>query len=104
MKEIKKLSELISPFVASIGKTMNVKGKFVDIYNVWTDLAKKENLPSDSILEDINKSTIFIEVNHPGSAQQIRAKANKIIQVFNRKFPTFTIKEIKVIINIFGNS
>ena len=99
MKEIKKISDLINPFISEINKKIYRENKDICIYDLWDEIIEKENLPNSSTLEDIRNSVIFVHVNHPGMAQQIRIKKFKILQAFNQKFPDMKLKNINIFID-----
>jgi Protein of unknown function (DUF721). len=96
MKEIKKLSDLLDTYISILTQRMRSRKKDVNIYNQWEIIAEKENLSFDSYLDDFKNNTLFIHVNHPGNAQQIRMKSKKIINEFNGVFPNLNVKKINI--------
>ena len=99
MKEVRKLSELLDAYISILTQRMKDRKKDLNIYNQWDVIVEKENLPSDSYLEDFKNNTLLIHVNHPGNAQQIRMKNRKIINEFNNTFPNLNVKKINIIID-----
>ena len=103
MKEIKSFSNLLKDYISILTTRMENKKKNVNIYDAWEEIVKKENLSSSSYLDDCRDNTIFIRVEHPGMAQQIKMKNNKIIKEFKDKFPNLNIKKINIIIDSVFN-
>ena len=82
MKEIKSFSNLLKDYISILTTRMENKKKNVNIYDAWEEIVKKENLSSSSCLDDCRDNTIFIRVEHPGMAQQIKMKNNKNLFMF----------------------
>jgi hypothetical protein len=99
MKEIKKLSNLLDTYISILTMRMKNKKKNLSIYNQWEIIVEKENLPSNSYLEDFKNNTLFVHVDHPGTAQQIRMKNKQIINEFKNTFPDLNIRKINIIID-----
>lgn len=99
MKEVKKFSDLLDSYISVLNLRMQNKKKNVDIYDLWQEIAENENISSNSYLDNFNNNTIFIHVDHPCIAQQIRMKKKMIIEEFKVKFPNLNIKKINIIID-----
>ena len=98
MKEIKKLSDLMSAFISDINEKMERENKDVRIYDIWEEIKEKEKLPAEVLLEDVKNSFLIVKVSHPGVAQQIRMKKNVIINIFNARYNLLNLKGIKIIL------
>ena len=99
MKGIKKLSSLLDVYVSLLTNKMQDKKKNISIYNYWEVIMEKESLSINSYLDDFKNNTLFVHVDHPGVAQQIRMKNKKIISEFKNKFPELDIKKINIIVD-----
>ncbi|MGP1414561.1 MAG: DciA family protein [Treponema sp.] len=99
MKEIKKFSNLLDDYISTLTAQMQSKKKNINVYNYWETILEKENLSSNSYLDDFKNDTLFIRVEHPGIAQQIRIKTNKIINDFKNAFPDLNIRKINIIVD-----
>ena len=99
MKEIKGLSRLLDDYISLLTIQMDNKKRNISIYDAWEDIIEKENLSSNSYLDDFKNGTIIIRVEHPGAAQQIRMKNKQIINEFKNTFPDLNVYKLNIIVD-----
>ncbi|MCD6120805.1 MAG: DUF721 domain-containing protein [Spirochaetales bacterium] len=81
-------------------ETLNIDKKTgsVSLFRGWNAIVDS-GLASHSEVIEIEKSIIFIRVDHPGWAQTIAFKKKNILKKIKKKYPDLDIKDIRVFIN-----
>ena len=81
-------------------KTLNIDKKTgsVSIFHGWNAIVDS-GLASHSEVIEIEKSVLFIKVDHPGWAQTIIFKKKNILRKIKQRYPDLNVKDIRVFIN-----
>lgn len=81
-------------------ETLNIDKKTgtVSIFRGWNAIVDS-GLASHSKVIEIEKSVLFVKVDHPGWAQTIIFKKKNILRKIKKKYPNLNVKDIRVFVN-----
>jgi len=81
-------------------ETLNIDNKTgaVSIFRGWNAIVDS-GLASHSEVIEIEKSVLFVKVDHPGWAQTIIFKKKNILRRIKQKYPDLNVKVIRVFVN-----
>ena len=81
-------------------ETLNIDKKTgsISIFRGWNTIVDS-GLAFHSEVVELEKSVLFIKVDHPGWAQTILFKKKSILKNIKKKYPDLEIKDIRVFIN-----
>ena len=90
---MKKASEILSQFFdqAQLEKAQ----KYSSFFRSWRTIVGID-IASHTRVREIERDVLIVEADHPGWAQMIELKKRRILRDINKKYPEFSLSNIRV--------